>query len=36
MAIVISPSLYVRAEASDVSVKIAALLDAFRGQSNKH
>jgi LmbE family N-acetylglucosaminyl deacetylase len=29
-------NLYVPAEASDVSVKIAALLDAFRSQSNKH
>ena len=32
----IQPNLYVPAEASDVSVKISALLDAFRSQSNKH
>lgn len=32
----LQPNLYVPAEANDVSVKVAALLDAFRSQSNKH
>jgi LmbE family N-acetylglucosaminyl deacetylase len=32
----LQPNLYVPADASDVSAKISAVLDAFRSQSNKH